>query len=416
MKKVPFTLTQIQELVKDYPTPFYVYDEKEIRNNVQELYQTFSWVKDFKNYFAVKALPNPSILKLLKEEGCGLDCSSLGELVLAEQTGFSEKDIMFTSNNTPADEYIKATKLGAIINFDDITHIDFYEKHVGELPEIVSFRFNPGPLKGGNDIIGKPEEAKFGLTSGQMKKAYKILREKGVKKFGIHTMVASNELNSQYFNETIDMIFDFAVDIYTELGIRFEFINIGGGLGIPYKESEKKLNIQQISDHMKNSYNTKILASGHGDTSIVMESGRYITGPFGYLVSTLIHTKDTYKKYIGIDATMANLMRPGIYGAYHHISVLGKRKGGETETYDITGSLCENNDKFAINRTMPKLSIGDILIIHDVGAHGHAMGFQYNAKLRSAEFLLKKNGDFEIIRRAETLDDYFATLQVIKAL
>lgn len=409
MKKVPFTLTQIQKLIKEHSTPFYVYDEVGIRNNIRELYKTFSWVKNFKNYFAVKALPNPSILKLLKEEGCGVDCSSLGELVLAEKSGFSGEDIMFTSNNTPANEYIKASELKAIVNFDDITHIDFYKEYVGSLPKIASFRFNPGALKQGNAIIGKPKEAKFGLTASQMMEAYKILIEGGVKRFGIHTMVASNELDSHYFNETIDIIFNLVVDIYNELGIKFEFINIGGGLGIPYKENEERLNIEEISDYMKKSYDTKIIASGHGDVSVVMESGRYISGPFGYLVTTLIHTKDTYKKYAGVDATMANLMRPGMYGAYHYISVLGKKEK-ESELYDITGSLCENNDKFAIDRVMQKLSIGDVLVIHDVGAHGHAMGFQYNAKLRSAEFLLKKDGSFEMIRRAETLDDYFATL------
>ena len=299
--------------------------------------------------------------------------------------------------------------LKAIVNFDDITHIDFYKENIGSLPKIASFRFNPGTPKEGNDIIGKHKEAKFGLTASQMMEAYKTLIEGGVKRFGIHTMVASNELDSHYFNETIDIIFNLVVDIYNELGIKFEFINIGGGLGIPYKEDEDRLDIEEISDYMKKSYDTKIIASGHGDVPIVMESGRYVSGPFGYLVTTLIHTKDTYKKYAGVDATMANLMRPGIYGAYHYISVLGKKEK-ESELYDITGSLCENNDKFAIDRVMQKLSIGDVLVMHDVGAHGHAMGFQYNAKLRSAEFLLKKDGSFEMIRRAETLDDYFATL------
>ncbi len=410
MKKLPFNKKQMDELSKKYPTPFYIYDEKEIRKNVKNLYKTFSWVNGFKNYFAVKALPNPSILSILREEGCGADCSSLGELFLSQKSNISGENIMFTSNDTPVEDFKKAHELGAIINFDDISHIDFYEKNVAKLPEIVCFRYNPGYLKDGNEIIGQPKDAKYGLTTEQIFEAYRICKKKGVKRFGLHTMVCSNEINPEYFLETIKLLFSLARDTFKKEGIVFEFINIGGGLGIPYKEPEKKLDIEKISKGMKILYNESLIQEGHPELKIFMESGRYITGPYGYLVSRVRHKKEIYKNYIGVDASMSNLMRPGIYGAYHHITVLGKENMKNNKTYDVTGSLCENNDKFAIDRKLPEINVGDLLVVHDVGAHGHAMGFQYNAKLRSAEFLLKENKEFEMIRRAENLNDYFSTL------
>jgi len=410
MKNIPFTKSQIQSLTEKYPTPFYVYDKKAIVKNARELYEIFSWVKGFKNYFAVKGLPNPSILELLKNQGHGADCSSLGEMILAEKVGLVGEEIMITSNDTTVAEYEKAAEIGAIINFDDISHIKFYEKNVGKLPELVCFRYNPGPLKGGNAIIGEPKEAKYGLTTDQMFEAYRICKSKGVKRFGMHTMVCSGEMNEDYFVETIDILFSLAGEIYEKEGIIFDFINIGGGIGIPYLPNKPRVNVQYISDKMKKLYQEKLINKGHPEFKIVMELSRYITGPYGYLVTTVLHEKNTYKDYIGVDACMANLMRPALYGAYHHISILGRGNEPVDHKYDITGSLCENNDKFAINRMMPKINIGDILVIHDAGAHGHAMGFQYNAKLRSAEFLLKKDGSFEMIRRAETYDDYFATL------
>jgi diaminopimelate decarboxylase len=409
-KKTPFTKQQIEELIKKYPTPFYIYDESAIRKNVQNVYKAFSWVPQFKNYFAVKGLPNHKILKILAEEQCGADCSSLGELVLAKRAGITGENIMFSSNDTPAIEFKKARELEAIINFDDIRHIEFFEKNVGPLPDIISLRYNPGDMKKGNAIIGDPKEAKYGLTHKQIFEGYKILQEKRVKRFGLHTMMVSNEQNINSYLETIDIFFSLAGEIYKKLGITFEFLNVGGGLGIPYKPQDQPLDIQKISRGMRGLYHEKVLRSGHPEVPIVMESARYITGPFGYLVSKVLHEKNTYKKYLGLDACMANLMRPAIYGAYHHISVLGKETSPQNCMYDVTGSLCENNDKFAIDRKLPHVQIGDILVIHDAGAHGHAMGFQYNAKLRSAEFLLKKNRTFEMIRRAETLDDYFATL------
>lgn len=410
MKKLPFDKKQIEELSQKHPTPFYIYDEKEIRKNVKNLYNTFSWVKGFKNYFAVKALPNPLILNILKEEGCGTDCSSLGELFLSQKADIVGENVMFTSNNTPIEDFKKASELGAIINFDDISHIEFYEKEIGKLPEIVCFRYNPGPLKDGNEIIGKPKDAKYGLTTKQIFEAYSMCKKKGIKRFGLHTMVCSNEINSEYFLETMEILFSLARDVFKKEKIVFEFINIGGGLGIPYREDEKQLDIEKISKGMKILYDKFLIQEGHPEFKIFMESGRYVTGPYGYLVSRVRHKKETYKSYIGLDASMSNLMRPGMYNAYHHITVLGKENIEHSKTYDVTGSLCENNDKFAIDRKLPEIDIGDLLVVHDVGAHGHSVGFQYNAKLRSAEFLLRENGEFEMIRRAENLDDYFSTL------
>lgn len=414
---LPFTKAQISEIIKDYPTPFHIYDEKAIRENAKKFYEAFSWVNNlpagrrgFRNYFAVKALPNPYILKILKEEGMGVDCSAMAELVLAEKVGFSGEDIMFTSNDTPYEEFKKAFDLGAIINLDDITHIPILEKAAG-IPEIICFRYNPGPLREhkGNVIIGSPEQSKYGMTKDQLFKAYETMKQKGVKRFGLHTMISSNELNKDAFVETAQMLFELVIEIKEKTGVRIEFINMGGGIGIPYKPEEKAFDLDFISSEMKKLYGEIIVENGM-DLKIVFECGRMITGPYGYLVTTAIHTKDTYKKYIGVDACMANLMRPGMYGAYHHETVLGKEDAPFAETYDVVGSLCENNDKFAIDRKLPKIDIGDIIVISDTGAHGHTMGFNYNGKLRSAELLLKPDGSVEQIRRAENLDDYFATL------
>ncbi len=412
-KTLPFTKEQIMKIMEKYPTPFHIYDEKAIVENAKNLLETFSWAPGFKEYFAVKATPNPYLLKILKNVGFGADCSSMAELILSEKAGIVGEDIMFTSNDTPAEEYKKAVELGAIINLDDITHIPFLEKHVG-IPELICFRYNPGPLKGGNAIIGKPEDAKYGLTKPQLFEAYKTVKEKGAKRFGLHTMVASNELNPDYFVDTADMLVSLVIEISKELGIKFEFINLGGGIGIPYKPEDKKVDLNKISQGIKSIYENKIKGTELEPLKIYMENGRMITGPYGYLVTKVIHEKHIYKDYVGVDACMANLMRPGIYGAYHHITVLGKENEPNEITVDVSGSLCENNDKFAVDRKLPKIEIGDILIIHDAGAHGHAMGFNYNGKLRSAELLLKSDGSVELIRRAETLEDLFATLDFSK--
>jgi diaminopimelate decarboxylase len=408
-KKAPFTRDQIENLASKYPTPFHIYDEKGMRENARRLVAAFSWVPGFKEYFAVKACPNPYIMKILKEEGFGSDCSSKPELVMAERVGIRGEEIFFSSNDTPASEYVKARELGAIINLDDISHIPFLEKH-GGIPGVISFRYNPGPLRGGNAIIGNPEEAKYGFTREQLFDGYRIVREKGVTRFGLHTMVASNELNPDYFVDTADMLFELAIEIHRALGLRFEFMNMGGGFGIPYRPGERAMDLEYISNKIRALYDKKIRAAGLDPLKIFMESGRLITGPYGYLVARVLHKKNTYKNYVGLDASMANLMRPCMYGAYHHISVLGKEDRPLERTYDVTGSLCENNDKFAIDRQLPEIEVGDLVVIHDTGAHGHAMGFNYNGKLRSAELLLRPDGSVDLIRRAETLDDYFATL------
>ena len=408
-RALPFTREQIERIVKDYPTPFHIYDEKGMRANARRLVKAFSWAPGFKEYYAVKACPNPYIMKALKEEGFGSDCSSLAELVLSERTGITGENIFFSSNDTPAAEYVKARELGAVINLDDITHIPFLEKEAG-LPEVISFRYNPGPLRGGNHIIGHPEDAKYGFTRPQLFEGYRILKEKGVKRFGLHTMVASNELDPDYFVDTADMLFSLVAEIHLEVGIRFEFVNLGGGFGIPYRPEQKAIDLEYVSDKIRERYEQIIVPAGLHPLKIFMESGRMITGPYGYLVARAIHRKNIYKNYIGLDACMANLMRPALYGAYHHITVIGKEDRPSDHTYDVTGSLCENNDKFAIDRRLPEIEIGDIIVIHDAGAHGFAMGFNYNGKLRSAELMLKEDGSVEMIRRAETLDDYFGTL------
>jgi len=408
-KQLPFSKQQIEKIIEQYPTPFHIYDEKGMREYARKFNSAFSWNPGFKEFYAIKAAPNPYLMKILRHEGFGIDCSSVAELELAEKIGMRGEEIMFTSNDTPDYEYRKAIELGAIINLDDIAHIDYLEKCAG-LPELVCFRYNPGTLKEGNAIIGHPEEAKYGFTREQMFEGYRILRDKGVKRFGIHTMVASNELDPDYFVETAHILFELIVEINRELGIRFEFANLGGGIGIPYKPDQKAVDLDRMSKGIHKLYNELIEANGLAPLNIYFESGRAITGPYGYLVSKVLHIKSTYKKYAGLDSCMSNLMRPALYGSYHHITIPGKEESATKIMYDVTGSLCENNDKFAINRVLPKLAPGDTVVIHDAGAHGHAMGFNYNGKLRSAELLLRENGEVVQIRRAETLNDYFATL------
>ncbi len=408
-KTLPFDKKKIEEIIETYPTPFHIYDEKAIIQNARALKNAFAWNNGFHEYFAVKATPNPFLMKILKKEGFGADCSSLPELMLAEEIGVVGENIMFTSNDTPANEMIKAKKLGAIINLDDITHIEFLEKTAG-LPDLVCFRYNPGELKEGNAIIGNPTDAKYGFTKKQLFEGYKMLKDKGVKRFGIHTMVASNELNPKYFIETAEILFKLVVEISKEIDIKFEFVNIGGGIGIPYKPEDAAVDLNIAGQGIKNAYEKIIKGNNMPDLKLYMECGRMVTGPYGYLVSTVRHIKTTYKTFVGLDSCMANLMRPAIYDAYHHITVVGKEDAPKDFTYDVTGSLCENNDKFAINRELPKIEIGDLIVIHDAGAHGHAMGFNYNGKLRSSELLLREDGSVVEIRRAETEADYFATL------
>jgi Diaminopimelate decarboxylase len=407
-KKLPFTKEQLEKIIEQYPTPFHIYDEKGIRAFAKKFTAAYSWNQGFKEYYAIKACPNPYLMKILSNEGFGIDCSSMAELELAERVGLRGEEIMFTSNDTPAEEYIKARELGAIINLDDISHIPFLETHAG-LPDLVCFRYNPGALKDGNVIIGQPEEAKYGFTREQLFEGYKILKDKGVTRFGLHTMVASNELDPNYFIETAEILFELIVEISQTLGIQFEFVNLGGGIGIPYRPEQTPVDLEIMSQGIRKLYDELIVAKGLAPLKIFFESGRAITGPYGYLVTRVLHIKNTYKKYAGVDACMANLMRPALYGAYHHITVMGKGQMPH-HPYDVTGSLCENNDKFAINRLLPEIEPGDIIVIHDTGAHGHAMGFNYNGKLRSAELLLRENGEVTQIRRAETIEDHFATL------
>ena len=414
MRKLPFDKAKLEEIAAKWPTPFHIYDAKAIRDNAKRLKKAFSWNKGFREYFAVKAAPNPYLMKLLKEFDFGSDCSSMAELELAEKVGNVGESIMFTSNDTPAEEFRRAWELGAIINLDDITH---WECVLKAIPQPADFenrvfccRYNPGPLKGGNAIIGKPEEAKYGMTRLQLFECYARMKAAGVKRFGLHTMVASNELDPNYIIDTAKMLFELAAAISAELGIDFEFVNIGGGIGIPYRPDQKAMDLEIVGDGIEKAYKETVVAAGLKPIKLFMECGRCITGPYGYLVSRVIHLKNTYRLYAGLDACMSNLMRPALYGAYHEIVVPGKEESGETSIYDVTGSLCENNDKFAIQRMLPVLAIGDLVVICDAGAHGHAMGFQYNGKLRSAELLLEPDGNIRQIRRAETLDDYFATL------
>jgi diaminopimelate decarboxylase len=408
-KNIPFSKEEIEKIIKKYPTPFHIYDEKAIRENARRLKKAFEWNDGFKEYFAVKATPNPYLLKILREEGFGADCSSEAELELVKRVGMSGDEIMLTSNDTPVSEFRAAKELGAIINLDDISHIDYLEKNVG-LPETICMRYNPGDLKQGNLIIGHPEDAKYGFTHKQIIEGYRILKSKGVKQFGVHTMVASNELDPDYFIETAEVLFNLIAEVHEKAGVKISFANLGGGVGIPYKPEEKAVDLEYVSAGIKKLYEEKIEANGLAPLKIFFELGRAITGPYGYLVSKVLHIKRTYKQFVGLDASMVNLMRPGMYGAYHHITVLGKENEPHNQKYDVTGSLCENNDKFAIDRMLPEIEPGDIVVIHDTGAHGHAMGFNYNGKLKSAELLLRENGEVVQIRRPETVEDYFATL------
>ncbi|KAF6582686.1 MULTISPECIES: diaminopimelate decarboxylase family protein [Paenibacillus] len=408
-KNLPFTSEQLEYIIRDFPTPFHIYDEQSIIVTAQAINNAFSWCEGFKQFFAVKATPNPSILKILSRQGFGADCSSLPELMIAEKCGVYGKNIMFTSNNTPKEEYKKAMELGAIINIDDISHIKLLEEELG-LPDLMCLRYNPGQIKSGNTFLGEPENSKFGMTKAQLFEGYRMLKEKGVSRFGLHTMISTQVLDANYFVDTARRLFELVIEISSECNIQFEFVNIGGGIGIPYSLDEKAVDIHSVGYGIKRAYEKVILANNYPTIKIYTEFGRVVTGPSGYFVSKVLHKKKTYKQYIGVDASMANLMRIGMYGLYHYITVMGKEHLPTNMTYDITGSLCENNDRFAINRKLPEIEVGDTIVIHDTGAHGFAMGFNYNGKLRSKELLLRPNGEVIQIRRAETVDDYFSTL------
>ena len=412
MNKKPFvTREQLDEITAKFPTPYHLYDEKGIRDNAKAVKEAFAWNKGYREYFAVKACPNPTLIQIMKEYGCGCDCSSMTELMLSKAMGCKGADIMFSSNATPAEEYQYAAKLGAIINLDDITHIDFLEKAIGYIPETISCRYNPGGLfKISNDIMDNPGDAKYGMTTEQLFEAFKILKAKGAKKFGIHAFLASNTVTNEYYPMLAKVLFEVAVKLEKETGADIEFINLSGGVGIPYKPDQEPNDIRVIGEGVRKVYEEVLVPAGMGDVALYTEMGRFMTGPYGCLVTKAIHEKHTYKEYIGCDACAVNLMRPAMYGAYHHITVMGKEDQPCDHKYDITGSLCENNDKFAIDRMLPKIDMGDYLVIHDTGAHGYAMGYNYNGKLKSAEILLKEDGSFEMIRRAETPRDYFATL------
>lgn len=411
MDKKPFaTLEQLREIERTYPTPFYLYDEKGIRENAARLKQAFSWNKGYKEYFAVKATPNPFLLNILKDMGCGTDCSSMTELMMSRACGFSGSDIMFSSNDTPPEEFAYAEKLGAIINLDDITHIQCLEETLGHIPETISCRFNPGGLfKISNDIMDNPGDSKYGMTAEQIGQAFKILKEKGAKHFGIHAFLASNTVTNEYYPMLAKILFELAVKLKEETGVHIAFINLSGGIGIPYRPDQEPNDILAIGDGVRRVYEEILVPAGMDDVALCTELGRFMMGPYGALVTKAIHEKHTYKEYVGVDACAVNLMRPAMYGAYHHITVMGREDEPCTRMYDVVGSLCENNDKFAIDRMLPEIKKGDLLFIHDAGAHGFAMGYNYNGKLKSAELLLKEDGTVEMIRRAETPEDYFAT-------
>ncbi len=411
MKKIPFvTLEQAAEIKKTYPTPFHIYDEKGIRDNARAVREAFSWNKGFREYFAVKATPNPYIMDIFRDYDFGFDCSSKTELLLADAVGASGEHIMFSSNETPAEEYALAAKLGAIINLDDFTHIEFVEKILGGFPETMCCRFNPGGFFTlSNGIMDNPGDSKYGMTKEQLAEAYRILRDKGVKHFGMHAFLASNTVTNEYYPRLAGQLFTLAADIKKELGIHFSFINLSGGVGIPYTPDAEPNDIYAIGRGVQEEYERILVPAGMGDVAIYTEMGRFMLAPYGGLVTTAIHEKHIYKEYIGVDACAANLMRPAMYGSYHHITVLGKEDQECDHRYDIVGSLCENNDKFAINRMLPRIDKGDILFIHDTGAHGFSMGYNYNGRLRSAEILLQEDGSAKLIRRAETERDYFAT-------
>ena len=409
-KKAFVTRQMVEEIVKTYPTPFHIYDERGIRENARALREAFSWNKGYKEFFAVKAAPNPFLMEILKEEGCGSDCSSYTELMLSGAVGMRGEDIMFSSNETPAEEYALAAKLGATINLDDITHIDFLERTLGYLPKTLSCRFNPGGhFAMGTDIMDNPGDAKYGFTKEQMFEGFRILKERGVERFGIHAFLASNTVSNEYYPELARQLFELAVELQRETGAEIAFVNLSGGIGIPYRPDQEPNDIRVIGEGVQKAYEEILTPAGMGDVAIYTELGRYMTGPYGHLVTKVIHEKHIHKEYAGVDACAVNLMRPAMYGAYHHITVLGKEDAPCDHTYDVVGSLCENNDKFAIDRALPKVEIGDYMAIHDTGAHGFSMGYNYNGKLKSAELLLKEDGSVELIRRAETPKDYFAT-------
>lgn len=417
MKKPFVTKEKVEEIVQQYPTPFHLYDEKGIRENVKALMEAFSWNKGFKEYFAVKATPNPFLINILKEYGCGCDCSSMTELMMSDALGIPGEDIMFSSNDTPAEDFVFADKIGAIINLDDFTHIDFLEKTIGHIPETISCRYNPGGVfKISNSIMDNPGDAKYGFTAEQLFDGYRILMEKGAKKFGLHAFLASNTVTNDYYPTLAREIFELAVRLQKETGADIRFINLSGGIGVAYKPDQEPNDIRRIGEGVKKVYEEILVPAGMGDVAIYTELGRFMMAPYGCLVTKAIHEKHTYKEYIGVDACAVNLMRPAMYGAYHHITVLGREDAVCDHKYDVTGSLCENNDKFAIDRMLPKIEMGDYLVIHDTGAHGFSMGYNYNGKLRSSEILLKENGDFELIRRAETPRDYFATFDCFSIL
>ena len=415
MKKPFLTLAQAKEIAKTCPTPFHIYDERGIRENARALKAAFAWNPGFKEYFAVKATPTPGILKILREEGCGVDCSSLTELMMSERCGFAGGEVMFSSNDTPAEEFALAGQLGATINLDDISHIDFLQRTIGRIPKKISCRFNPGGTftlgesKEGFQVMDNPGQAKYGLTRPQMTEAFKRLRELGAEEFGIHAFLASNTISNEYYPALAAILFRTAVELKNETGAHITFINLSGGVGIPYRPEQTANDIAVIGEGVRKAFEEILVPAGMGDVSLCTELGRFMLAPYGHLVTRVLHQKHTHKEYIGVDACAANLMRPAIYGAYHHITVMGKEDAPCDHMYDVTGSLCENSDKFAIDRMLPEIETGDLLVIHDTGAHGHSMGYQYNGRLRSAEVLLQEDGTARLIRRAETPEDYFAT-------
>ena len=415
MKKPFVTKAQLEQLCQSFPTPFHLYDEKGIRENARRVNAAFAWNPGFREFFAVKATPNPQLLKLLREEGCGVDCSSLTELMMSQRCGFSGGEIMFSSNDTPAEEFALADQLGATINLDDISHIDFLQRTIGHIPRKISCRFNPGGTftlgesKEGFQVMDNPGQAKYGLTRPQMTEAFKRLRELGAEEFGIHAFLASNTISNEYYPALAAILFRTAVELKNETGAHITFINLSGGVGIPYRPEQTANDIAVIGEGVRKAFEEILVPAGMGDVSLCAELGRFMLAPYGHLVTRVLHQKHTHKEYIGVDACAANLMRPAIYGAYHHITVMGKEAAPCDHMYDVTGSLCENSDKFAIDRMLPEIETGDLLVIHDTGAHGHSMGYQYNGRLRSAEVLLQEDGTARLIRRAETPEDYFAT-------